>query len=306
MRTCTKCGIAKPLGQFPPVRRGKPALQTWCRECFAAANAANYAKNREREKARLIAQSNARRAELRRQIVAYLREHPCVDCGETDIVVLEFDHVGAKTMDVTTLANSGRSWRRVLEEIEACVVRCANCHRKRTATSWVRAQRLSRQPLPVAVPPRQLFLMPARAARKCRRCGKTKPAAEFPFRSIERQTIRGTCLECQREISRNWYEANRSRQIASARRATDRRYQRLWAFVRSYLLAHPCIDCGETDPTVLEFDHRRDKLGNVSDLVRNGRSLTVIEAEIRKCEVRCANCHRRRTAIAVRAYRVGA
>ncbi|HEY3218441.1 MAG TPA: hypothetical protein VGK15_05070, partial [Candidatus Limnocylindria bacterium] len=74
------------------MRRGQPQLQTWCRACFAAANAANYAKNREREKARLIGQTLARREVVRRNIVLYLLAHPCVDCGEGDIVVLEFDH----------------------------------------------------------------------------------------------------------------------------------------------------------------------------------------------------------------------
>src|SRR5207249_62686 len=50
MRACTKCGELKPLEAFPPVRRGEPKLQTWCRECFAEANARNYRKNHKRER----------------------------------------------------------------------------------------------------------------------------------------------------------------------------------------------------------------------------------------------------------------
>src|SRR5881409_2901621 len=104
MKTCTKCGVATPLDQFPPVRRGESKLQTWCRACFATANNANYLKNREREKARLVAQVTARRAEAQVNIVGYLRTHPCVDCGESDIVVLDFDHRSDKKADVTTYA----------------------------------------------------------------------------------------------------------------------------------------------------------------------------------------------------------
>src|SRR5438552_10649294 len=136
MRACTKCGETKPLEAFPPVRRGEEKLQTWCRDCFAAANARNYRKNHEREKTRLLRQLAERRAEVRRQIVAYLRVHPCVDCGESDIVVLEFDHLRDKSFNVTTMIANGTSWSRIETEIAKCVVRCANCHRLKTAQHW--------------------------------------------------------------------------------------------------------------------------------------------------------------------------
>ena len=64
-----------------------------------------------------------------------------------------------------------------------------------------------------------------------------------------------------------------------------------------YLKKHPCVDCGEKDPVVLEFDHSKDKLIEVSKLVRNVSSIDKMREEIEKCKIRCANCHRRKTAI---------
>jgi hypothetical protein len=56
------------------------------------------------------------------------------------------------------------------------------------------------------------------------------------------------------------------------------------------------VDCGETDIIVLQFDHVRGKKTNaVSKLVSMGYGLDTIKEEINKCEVRCANCHTRRT-----------
>src|SRR5882672_11480245 len=132
MRACTKCGEVKPLDAFPPVRRGEPKLQSWCRDCFAEANARNYQANRERERTRIYKYIAGRRAEVGQKIIEYLREHPCVDCGERDIVVLEFDHVGEKVADISVYAGGGRTWERVKAEIEKCEVRCANCHRRKT------------------------------------------------------------------------------------------------------------------------------------------------------------------------------
>jgi hypothetical protein len=65
-----------------------------------------------------------------------------------------------------------------------------------------------------------------------------------------------------------------------------------------YVTHHPCVDCGEPDVRVLDFDHRpgtekRDAGAHMLfDLVRR----QLIEAAIEKCDVRCANCHRRVTA----------
>ena len=57
-------------------------------------------------------------------------------------------------------------------------------------------------------------------------------------------------------------------------------------------------DCGEVDPTVLVFDHRdpTEKFKDVGKMIHNGSSLENVQREISKCDVRCANCHSRRTA----------
>jgi len=67
--------------------------------------------------------------------------------------------------------------------------------------------------------------------------------------------------------------------------------------VLEYLNTHPCITCGEPDPIVLEFDHRNqdDKILSISRLVNDCSSWQIIQDEISKCDVLCANCHRRRT-----------
>jgi hypothetical protein len=294
----------KPLEAFPPVRRGEPKLQSWCRECFAEANARNYRKNHEREKARIYKYITERRAQVREKIIEYLREHPCVDCGESDIVVLEFDHVGDKVADVSVYAGGGRSWARVRAEIDKCEVRCANCHRRKT-----RERSTSRRTLPLNVPistgvvpppirltPVQLSLEAALGIRACRVCEKTKPLIEFPYRSLKRQTRQWICLLCQREYTNRWYSRNRKRQIANAKERSRHATAELKNRVRDYLLGHPCVDCGESDVDVLDFDHLRDKKANVSTLVQSAVSWESLAHEIAKCEVRCANCHRRRTA----------
>jgi len=91
-----------------------------------------YAANRQR----YIDGAQARKRLVGRErtmlLIAFFREHPCVDCSESDPVVLEFDHLGDKDFAVcSNLAE--RNWETTLAEMDTCEVVCANCHRRRTA-----------------------------------------------------------------------------------------------------------------------------------------------------------------------------
>jgi hypothetical protein len=165
----------------------------------------------------------------------YLQEHLCVDCGVSDPVVLEFDHIGEKTAAISALVTACATVAAIEREIEHCEVVCVNCHRRRTARRgrWRRAD----------------------------------PS----------------------EVSRRPY-ANAS-------------VARNFAHLDSILRSSGCVDCGERDPVVLEFDHIGPKRAKVTTLAWFGCSLQTIDAEIARCQIRCASCHRRVTAQRGRHYR---
>ena len=60
-----------------------------------------------------------------------------------------------------------------------------------------------------------------------------------------------------------------------------------------------CVGGGEADPLCLDFHHTdaADKEATVSELVNGQNSLPVIVAEMQKCIVLCANCHRKLHAV---------
>jgi len=110
----------------------------------------------------------------------------------------------------------------------------------------------------------------------------------MPFKDIDKQ----------REASRRHYAKHRQRVIDKAKEYSKAARNRTRAFISNYLKTNPCVDCGETDTVVLEFDHIGEagtKEFNISDATRIGYGITKLKAEIAKCEVRCANCHRKKT-----------
>lgn len=77
----------------------------------------------------------------------------------------------------------------------------------------------------------------------------------------------------------------------------NRRLQEGRELIKEHL-AKGCMDCNEKDPIVLEFDHidPASKEADISKLLGSHKSIERLRREIAKCEVVCANCHRRRTA----------
>jgi hypothetical protein len=105
-----------------------------CRPCRSAYKRAHYLANKQR----YVDQARARKHVLRvvrtDYLLAYFKRHPSADCGETDPVVLDFDHLdpAGKSFNIGS-SLSYRNWERILGEIKKCEVVCANCHRRRTA-----------------------------------------------------------------------------------------------------------------------------------------------------------------------------
>lgn len=138
MKTCSKCGVQKPLFEFsfvhPAKKDGK--LRPDCKECVRARVRAAQPFDAGRMadlKKRSIAAARA-------HVATFLASHACVDCGEPDPVVLDFDHVrGSKVCDVSRMVAGGYRLRRIDEEIAKCEVRCSNCHRRITAKRRERA-----------------------------------------------------------------------------------------------------------------------------------------------------------------------
>jgi hypothetical protein len=164
----------------------------------------NVAHNNER--------TRKRRARLRAWVNERKREAGCQDCGVDDPAVLDFHHTDptAKTMAIVDMVTHGYGRESLRDEMEDCVVLCANCHRR-----------------------------------------------EHGQRREDEETRRG------------WL--HRYKQHNGG-----------------------CSRCEESDPRCLVFHHTSDeKRTTVAQMVSDGRPRGEILSEIERCELLCANCHRR-------------
>lgn len=90
-----------------------------------------------------------------------------------------------------------------------------------------------------------------------------------------------------------WNDNNREQVLENNKLIKKRNYAFLWRYLKIF---GKCVDCGITDDRVLEFDHiRDDKVDGVKRLADGLASLERLKIEMRKCEVRCCNCHRIKT-----------
>lgn len=139
--------------------------------------------------------------------------------------------------------------------------------------------------------------------KQCVGCKKYYPIEFFNFKNKKEQRRQIRCKFCTRKQVKKHYDANREYYLQKATKGRTKYEAETHQYLCEYLSNHPCVDCGEKDILVLEFDHQRDKDKDISWMVRYHYSLDRIKKEIEKCEVRCANCHRRKTAIQFGHYR---
>jgi hypothetical protein len=136
MKICGRCFKLKPTSDFSFKNKKLEKRSTYCKECNRAyqkwhykVNRAIYLRNRDLYHRKID-------TENQQKMIQYLSSHPCVDCGEADLRVLEFDHIKVKHRNISRMFADSFRWEKILAEILYCEVRCANCHKRRTAKQF--------------------------------------------------------------------------------------------------------------------------------------------------------------------------
>ncbi len=125
----------------------------------------------------------------------------------------------------------------------------------------------------------------------CPRCTEYKPYTEYNKNNFKRDGFQNYCRSCSRKSFQDSYKGNK--EYYKNRNNALRRSVR--GKLKDFLKDKECCDCHIRDYRVLEFDHLKNKRDCVSTLYRTGRCWKTVLAEIQKCEIVCANCHRIRT-----------
>lgn len=147
----------------------------------------------------------------------------------------------------------------------------------------------------------------APAEKQCSLCKKRLPASSFSVQRGSLSGLKSACRDCANEKRRE-DRRNRDPEKLKALKAQERKHrqtatERVRLFLWAYLSTHPCVQCGEDRPILLDFDHidRKDKTTNISEM--KTRSLEAVQKELSVCQVLCVVCHRFKTAAEENNYR---
>jgi hypothetical protein len=127
---CNRCNQLKPLDHFAFKNKALGKYGAYCKPCNHAYQKQHYELNREDYLQKRVAYHTEIDRKNRVKMLEYLHLHPCIDCGEADVRVLEFDHLHSKKANIAQMFADSYRWEKILKEIEKCEVRCANCHKR--------------------------------------------------------------------------------------------------------------------------------------------------------------------------------
>lgn len=130
-------------------------------------------------------------------------------------------------------------------------------------------------------------------------CGKCKQEKELDqFHLSKNRGYQAWCIECRKKTDKEYWEKRKQDKdkMEKKKEYNLSRRENMRKYLYEYFSSHPCVDCGEKDPIVLTFDHISGKKSFTISLEAQKGTIENIKKEIEKCEVRCANCHLRKTA----------
>lgn len=133
--------------------------------------------------------------------------------------------------------------------------------------------------------------------KKCSKCKESKNTSEFWANKRSSDGLQGYCKSCGHKHTIEYHNNNKDRLLSIARDNKKKRVHLKRDFVISLLKKSSCVECSEKDIRVLDFDHKDPllKIKGISQMIWDNTPLYKLKKEIEKCDIRCANCHRKRT-----------
>lgn len=128
---------------------------------------------------------------------------------------------------------------------------------------------------------------------RCCICKKNKDIKCFHKNKQKHNGLSDVCISCAKAIRARSYQKHKTK-ISQKKKAFRKQMRE---YIDQKYKSGPCTDCGNCyHPECMDFDHidPSQKKDKVSNMISYG-TLEMIEAEIKKCELLCANCHRLRT-----------
>lgn len=138
--------------------------------------------------------------------------------------------------------------------------------------------------------------------KRCTKCHTEKLETEYFLRDKKSGRLHAQCKQCYQAHRQTYYAQHYAKYRAAYLTRAKQRRELLRAEYRQnmleYLSGKFCAECGENDVRVLELDHINSstKAFSISQAVRLGYSWSDVELELKKCQILCANCHKKRTA----------
>jgi len=213
-------------------------------------------------------------------IMSFKIGKPCGICnGKFPPCVLDFHHrdLENKLHNVSQLYQKSRS--RIVEEIQKCILICANCHRQETQNNEhkVPVHKNRRMGNPINEKPLNF----GDIGKECKVCRIVKHEDNFTL--LKKGVRHSYCKSCLRQKNLEYNRKNPGRRSPSS------------SLLIELKNSSNCMECGKSYPHyIMDFDHvKGEKRYNLSQ-IRN-HSLQTVKREIEKCDIVCVNCHRVRT-----------
>lgn len=127
-KLCSKCGETKLLTEFNKSSKRKDGVQVWCRPCTKSVNNEKYATDHTHRSR--IRKNNEKEVQKCKDLLLEFKSVGCTLCPEKEPVALDLHHLDEETKDANVSDLMRRGTKKLIAEMNKCVVLCANCHRK--------------------------------------------------------------------------------------------------------------------------------------------------------------------------------